>query len=30
MDDLRERILDAARQTTSERGWSAVTMAGLG
>jgi AcrR family transcriptional regulator len=30
VDRLRERLLDAALVTTSERGWSAVTMAGLG
>jgi AcrR family transcriptional regulator len=29
-DALRERILDAAYELTSSRGWSAVTMAGLG
>lgn len=29
-DILRERILDAAYQVISQRGWSAVTMAGLG
>lgn len=29
-DNLRDRILNAAWRTTSERGWSAVTMAQLG
>lgn len=29
-DTLRERILDAAYEMISQRGWSAVTMAGLG
>ncbi len=30
VDPLRERLLDAALVVTSERGWPAVTMAGLG